>query len=148
MFLDHAVREERTGKLTVCPNDCSEAGQYYAILFGNVDLEDGRYAHLKDLVYHVFGADRTDHPEIHPINAFIGAYLRLEVLLKRKAHRLVLRDVADFFGCMEAKTGPLWEYRQEKGSKDHGFASFACVALSKAYRALQDAAALDEKTRI
>ena len=147
VFLDHAVRDEKTGELVACPGDCSEAGQYYAILFGDVDLENEQYAYLKDLVYNVFGADRTDHPEIHPINAFIGAYLRLEVLLKLKQYPLVLRDVAAFFGCMEATTGTLWEYRQEKGSKDHGFASFACVALSKAYQALQTVTALEEKTR-
>jgi len=136
VFLDHAVREEKTGELVVCPEDCSEAGQYYAILFGDVDLRDQTYAYLRDLIYNVFGADRKSHPEIHPINAFIGAYLRLEVLLKLEEYRLVMRDIADFFGCMEAETGTLWEYRQEKGSKDHGFASFACVALLRAHRAL------------
>ena len=51
---------------------------------------------------------------------FIGAYLRLEALLKMKQYDLVLQDVVGFFGNMEAYTGTLWEYKNGKGSYDHG----------------------------
>ena len=35
---------------------------------------------------------------------------------------------------MEQETGTLWEYRQGTGSRDHGFASYALVAMYKALR--------------
>lgn len=131
VFLDHAVRDEHHHLIR--QNDCSEACQYYAILFGGIDLGDSKYAALRRLVCEVFGATRREPmPEIAEINAFIGAYLRLEALLKLKEYKLVLRDVKEFFGQMEVETGTLWEYRENKGSRDHGFASYALVAILKA----------------
>ncbi|MBE6552964.1 MAG: hypothetical protein E7666_01325 [Ruminococcaceae bacterium] len=133
VFLDHAVRDEHHHLIRL--NDCSEACQYYAILFGGIDIQSEKYAKLHRLVTEIFGATRREPmPEIAEINAFIGAYLRLEALLKMKEYKLVLRDVKEFFGEMEQKTGTLWEYREGKGSRDHGFASYALVAILKALR--------------
>ncbi len=131
-FYDHAIRNA-DGKLILQTADCSEIAQYYAILFGGFDINKSKYAALKHLVTKLCYADSTEMPsDMEPINAFIGVYLRLEALLKIKEYALVLRDVRDFFGEMEALTGTLWEYRQLKGSRDHGFASYALVAMSKA----------------
>lgn len=131
VFLDHAVRDEHHHLIR--QNDCSEACQYYAVLFGGIDLQDPKYAALYRLITEVFGATRREPmPEIAEINAFIGVYLRLEALLKMKEYKLVLRDVKEFFGQMERETGTLWEYREKKGSRDHGFASYALVAIRKA----------------
>ena len=130
VFLDHAVREN--GKLTRC-GDCSEAGQYYAILFGGIDMHAPEYAGLRQLVLHTFRADRTELlEEIAPVNAFIGAYLRLEALLKMGENEKVLESLTTFFGGMAEETGTLWEYRERHGSRDHGFASYALVAMRKA----------------
>lgn len=130
LFLDHAVREN--GTLKRC-QDCSETGQYYAILFGGFDLMEPMYAELRHLVLDFFRADRTELlEEIVPVNAFIGAYLRLEVLLKMGENRRVLESLKDFFGGMVEKTGTLWELRQCRGSLDHGFAAYALVAMRKA----------------
>lgn len=71
-------------------------------------------------------------PEIMEVNAFIGAYLRMDTLLKMEEYELVLKDVEGFFGKMEEYTGTLWEYRQLKGSYDHGFASYAFVVIHRA----------------
>jgi alpha-L-rhamnosidase len=130
-FMDHALRDE-TGKL--CLQDhSSEACQYYAILFGGIDWNAPRFQPLKELVVSVFSPDRGEKmPEIIPVNAFIGAYLRIEALLKMGEHALLLDDLRGFFGKMEERTGTLWEYRQYKGSYDHGFASYAVVAAMKA----------------
>lgn len=137
VFLDHAIREE-DGTLKL-QQDCSEACQYYAILFGGIDICEPKYSELYRLVTQVFGADRKeDIPEIAEINAFIGIYLRLEALLKMNQNQLVLSDIRNFFGKMEAETGTLWEYRQRKGSRDHGFASYALVAMMKALRNLAE----------
>lgn len=130
LFLDHAVRED--GKLRRL-SDCSEAGQYYAILFGGIDMTAPDYAELRRLVLEVFGSDRKILlDEIAPINAFIGAYLRLEALLKMGENRAVLDSLAGFFGGMAEETGTLWEYREHHGSRDHGFASYALVAMRQA----------------
>lgn len=131
VFLDHAIRDEN-GVLVRQPH-CSEAGQYYAILFGDPDLTDPKYAELLRLIRSVFGPVRKEEcPDIAPINAFIGAYLRLDVLLKLKEYDLLRSDVADFFGQMNRDTGTLWEYRERHGSRDHGFASYTLAALSSA----------------
>lgn len=130
-FMDHAIRDE-TGVLQL-QDHASEACQYYAVLFGGIDIDSPRFAKLKDLILHVFSPDRGGKlPEIFEVNLFIGAYLRLETLLKMGKKELVLSDIRSFFGHMSQHTGTLWEYRQEQGSKDHGFASYALVAIMKA----------------
>ncbi len=135
LFYDHAVRGE-DGSLTLL-NDCSEVCQYYAILFGKVDLSDKKYEYLSDLVRNVFGAVRKrEMPEIVEINAFIGVYLRLEALLKIGEYELVLKDIEEFFGHMERATGTLWEHRDGKGSLDHGFASYALSAILQAKKGM------------
>ncbi len=127
-FMDHAIRDEN-GILQL-QGHSSEACQYYAVLFGGIDLNETRYKGLKDLILHVFSPNRNGKmPEIFEVNAFIGAYLRLEALLKMGEKELALSDVRSFFGQMAQHTGTLWEYRQEKGSKDHGFASYALVVV-------------------
>jgi alpha-L-rhamnosidase len=133
IFLDHAVRNENG--ILQRQQDCSEACQYYAILFAGIDLYDEKFWELRRLVLDVFGAERTEeHPEIAQINAFIGAYLRLEVLMKLKRFDLLVRDVKGLFGHMEKSTGTLWEYRQPTGSRDHGFASYALVTIQAALK--------------
>ena len=130
-FYDHAVRN-RSGVL-VLQKDCSEIAQYYAILFGGFDINDEKYAAFKHLVTKQCYADSTEMPaDMEPINAFIGVYLRLAALLHIKEYDLALDDVRAFFGQMEALTGTLWEYRQRNGSRDHGFASYALVAILRA----------------
>ncbi len=132
-FVDHALRDEK-GVLRV-QTDASEACQYYAVLFAGIDIYADRYQYLKKLILDVFTPDRDGvMPEIVEVNAFIGAYLRMEVLLKMKEYKLLLRDVKGFFGKMAEYTGTLWENRQFEGSYDHGFASYAFVAITEALK--------------
>ncbi len=137
-FLDHSVRNE-SGEAVLCP-EASEAGQYYALLFGNLDLADKKYSGFLRLIKEVFRPTRngeTERPEIAPVDLFIGAYLRIEALLKLGEWELVLRDVKGFFGDMARDTSTLWEYRRRHGSRDHGFASFAAVAVDRAINSLK-----------
>lgn len=133
LFTDNAVRNE-SGALQNTGNT-SEAGQYYALLFGNLDLDAPRYAALKAYLPNHFEGVAESGRRFVPVNAFIGLYLRIKTLLKLEWYELLLEDISDFFGGMAEKTGTLWEYRQMKGSFDHGFASYAayamCVALEK-----------------
>ena len=134
-FRDHAVRN-KAGVLELS-EDSSEACQYYAVLFGDIDLLSEEFAYLKYLITEVFTPNREDvMPEIFPVNMFIGAYLRMEALLQMKEYKLVLKDVEGFFGNMEKYTGTLWEYKQHKGSYDHGFASYALVVIKEALKHL------------
>lgn len=129
-FMDHAIRDD-SGKLVLQPH-ASEAGQYYAVLFSGIDINSDKYSYLKDLIINVFTPKRECMPEIFKVNAFIGAYLRLETLLKMEEYDILLSDIEGFFGKMTERTGTLWEYREFKGSHDHGFASYALVAIKKA----------------
>ena len=133
-FLDHAIRDEY-GKLCI-QDDSSEACQYYAILFGNVDIHDEKYSGLKNLVLNVFMPSREENvmPEIMRVNAFIGAYLRLEALCKMKEYQLALNNIEEFFESMEERTGTLWEFRELIGSHDHGFASYVYSVINEALR--------------
>lgn len=127
VFVDHAVRGE-DGVLRNL-RDCSEAGQYYALLFGGVSLDDPAYATLRALVRSGFADFDPDGRSFVPVNAFIGFYLRLCLLMELSWKEELIRDVKQFFGGMVASTGTLWEYKQFKGSFDHGFASLAALAI-------------------
>ncbi len=131
LFMDHAVRDA-SGAL-ILQSDCSEACQYYAMLFGKYDWRSERFDKLRRLVTEVFGSRRAgQRPDVAEVNAFIGAYLRLEALLAVGEYDLVPGEVKFFFGTMSDETQTLWEYRQRHGSRDHGFASYALVALRRA----------------
>ena len=133
LFTDNAVRDEN-GVLRNTGNT-SEAGQYYALLFGEIDINAPAYAkwraHVLSGCRGVADTGRT----FVPVNACIGLYLRLKALLELQEYQRLLDEVGDFFGGMAEKTGTLWEYREMKGSFDHGFASYAayamCVALER-----------------
>lgn len=137
-FLDHAIRD-KDGKLCRQEEHSSEACQYYAILFGGIDIHSEKYGELKHLVRNVFTPERGEDemPEIFRVNAFIGAYLRMETLLKMEEYELVLQNIEGFFGKMEEYTETLWEYRQYKGSQDHGFASYVLVVIEEALKQLR-----------
>ena len=77
--------------------------------------------------------NNPDFPsDMEPINAFIGIPLRIETLLKIKAYDLVLQEVAAYYGPMAEKTGTLWEMLELKSSLNHGFGSYALVAINRA----------------
>ena len=100
-------------------------------------MDAPKFQPLYHLVKNVFAPDRNGAmSDIMEVNAFIGAYLRLEALLKLEEYELLLKDVVGFFDNMGEYTETLWEYRQYKGSCDHGFASYALVAIEKAVKGL------------
>ena len=131
LFTDNAVRDG-DGVLKNTGNT-SEACQYYAYLFGNIDLSDKKYGNYKKHL--VSGCKETVEKgrKITPVNAFIGLYLRIKSLLAMERYDVLLNEVEGFLGGMADKTGTLWENRTTRGSLDHGFASYAayamCVAL-------------------
>lgn len=134
-FIDNAVRNEEG---VLCPtSNCSETCQYYAYFFNIADVNDAKYDTLTNTVIHVFGPTRKESgemPEIAFSNAFIGNYLRIIILLRLKQFDKVISDIKGYFLKMASFTGTLWEYDdietiKKYGSMNHGFASFAGVAL-------------------
>ena len=130
-FHDHAIRNE-DGSLCVLEEDITETCQYYAFYMGVATKEE--YPELWNTLLNDFTADRVERglwSEIHPANAFIGYYLRLDLLSKENEKDAVLKDIEDFFYSMAEKTGTLWEHNKPKASCNHGFASHVIVWLNK-----------------
>lgn len=129
VFVDHAIRNE-DGVLENAPH-VSEAGQYYAALFGKLDLDSAKFTAFKAGLQDGFTAfaSRRKDMEFCAVDAFIGFYLRLNVLLEMGDPALMDQNLKAFFGGMCATTGTLWEYKTPHKSLDHGFASYAAVTL-------------------
>lgn len=128
VFLDHSVKGE-DGSLQR-KGDFSEAGQYYAVLFGGVDLEKPRYAKLKAHILDGFAAFDPNAENFVPVNMFIGFFLRLLVLIRMDRRDLLKQNIKKKFLPMVELTDTIWEYNfhQRNGSYDHGFSSFAAIA--------------------
>ncbi len=126
-FTDNAVREN--GSLRVTANR-SEVCQYYAFYFGCAS--PGDRAGLWDTLATRFGPARDAakvYPDVHPANAFIGNYLRIELLSRAGLCSQIRDEVADFFVYMADRTGTLWENTHALASCDHGFASHVAHCL-------------------
>ncbi len=112
---------------------CTEACQYYAFFCGVATPEQDAelWVRLRD----EFGSVRTEtgaYPEVAPANAFIGNYLRLELLQRYGETERMLEDIRGFFLPMAEKTGTLWENMTPTASCNHGFASHVLVWLDRA----------------
>ncbi len=120
-FCDNAVRQN--GKL-VLSGECTETCQYYAF-FCDVATPQS-HSELWNTLVHSFGYDREArglYSEIHPSNAFIGNYLRLELLCRFGLYEELYDNIKGYFTYMAERTGTLWEHTATKASCNHGFAS-------------------------
>jgi len=126
-FVDNATREG--GRLTVTSNT-TEVCQYYAFYFNIATPE--KYPDLWNILVHKLGPSRKntgDYPQVHVANAFIGNYLRLEILSRYNLKNKILKEMENFFTYMVEKTGTLWEHAGDYASCDHGFASHVVRCL-------------------
>jgi alpha-L-rhamnosidase len=121
-FVDNAVREN--GKLKVT-NNTTEACQYYAFFCG-IATPDSHPALWKRLV-NEFGPNRDNkisYPNVFRANAFIGNYLRMDILSRYGLQSQMLLEIQDYFHAMADRTGTLWEHMEHHASCNHGFASY------------------------
>ena len=135
-FCDHAVRRA-DGSLEILKGDVTETCQYYAFFFKVATPET--YPALWKTLVDEFGPKRYDpndrgkmlsHPEIWPANAFIGNYLRLELLARAGLVKNIVDETRGYFLYMADRTGTLWENdTPARSSCNHGFASHAAVLL-------------------
>jgi len=121
-FVDNAKRQpDGTLKLS---GERTETCQYYAFFFHTATPQ--RYPALWETLRADFGPERhqnSKHPEIHFANAFIGNYLRLELLSRQGLTAQILAETKGYFLKMADQTGTLWEHDTTQASCCHGFAS-------------------------
>lgn len=120
-YCDNAHRVD--GAL-VLSGERTESCQYYAFFCDVATPEKDPW--LWETLVKDFGYNRQQnglYPEIWPANAFIGNYLRLD-LLDRYGYKEALYDnIKGYFTYMADKTGTLWENVGDYASCNHGFAS-------------------------
>jgi len=127
-FVDNAMRKA-DGTLEVTRNR-TETCQYYAFIF-DVATPSTHKALWEKLVTE-FGPDRDAgkvHKDIHPSNAFIGFFLRLDILSRYGRSDLVLDQLYKNYLPMAERTGTLWEHKDTSASCNHGFASHVAHIL-------------------
>lgn len=89
---------------------------------------------LWETIVNDFGPDREHTKkwqDIYPSNAFIGNYLRLELLSNAGIYDKLEADIRRYFDYMAIRTGTLWENQKESASCNHGFASHVLIWLDK-----------------
>lgn len=143
-FRDQALREN--GAL-VCQDCVTEVCQYYAFFFGIADKK--RNPRLFERLVNEFGPDRQNegnYPEVWPANAFIGNYLRMEILSKEGRAEQLLQETKGYFDYMALRTGTLWENTGAYASCNHGFASHITHCLYRDVLGVEEIT--EEKVRI
>ncbi len=128
-FCDNALRID--GKL-VLSGERTEACQYYAFFFDIATPQS--HPELWNTLVNDFGYDRKEkglHPEIYPANAFIGNYLRLDLLDRYGLLTELYDDIKGYFCYMADTTGTLWEHDAPHASCNHGFASHVIHWMKK-----------------
>ena len=137
-FCDNAVYKDGKAELSY---DCTESCQYYAFFTGVATKE--LYPGLWQTLVSDFGPKRklegmNKYPEIAFANAFIGNYLRLQILCDAGLYEELLDNVRGYFDYMAQKTGTLWELDAPQASCNHGFASHVAVWLCEIYGKEED----------
>lgn len=127
-FVDNAVRG-KGGKLEVTRNR-TETCQYYAFYLGTATPES--HPELWTKIMNEFGPVRQTtkaYPEIYPSNAFIGNYLRMELLSREGRSKQILEENQSYYIPMARQTGTLWENMTSTASCNHGFAAHMARVL-------------------
>lgn len=120
-FRDNAVRKDG---ILIPAGNRTEVCQYYAFFLGTAtpELYPELWSKLKDDFGPVRHTDNP-YPDVHFANAFIGNYLRLEILSREGLVKQLLNESIAEYKKMEEITGTLWENMTPTASCNHGFAS-------------------------
>lgn len=136
-FIDNAVRVD--GVLVPQPENRTETCQYYAFFLETAKPES--YPELWKTLVGDFGPEREAknlYEEIYPSNAFIGNYLRLELLSRYGEVDQMVRESVKYFEPMAQLTGTLWENVHTRASLNHGFASHIAHAYYRDVLGVKD----------
>ena len=119
----------------------TEACQYYAFFCGVATPSETPV--LWERLLNDFGPHRVIKGEwpnlaadakwknVHPANAFIGNYLRLEILCRYGENERLYENIRGYFLKMAELTGTLWENDGTTASCNHGFASHVVYWMDK-----------------
>ncbi len=146
-FVDNAVRDEN-GELEVTDNT-TEVCQYYAFFFNIATPET--HPELWKKLTTAFGPNRDDkvtYPDVFIANAFIGNYLRMDILSRYGLQEQLLSEVQDYFYGMAKQTGTLWENMKSSASCNHGFASYLGHVLYRDVLGINNVDYLNKKVTI
>lgn len=122
-FIDNAMPDQ-DGVLKITKNK-TEACQYYAFYFDIVN--PNTHGELWQKLVTEFGPKRdvkSVHPTVFAANAFVGNYMRMDLLSRYNLKNQMIAEMQDFFYAMAQKTGTLWEHMGTQASCNHGFASY------------------------
>jgi len=139
------IRKESLGELFFCDNsvygddgvarlsgEVTESCQYYAFFTGVATPDED--ARLWKTLLEDFGPERKQTGKwanVYFANAFIGNYLRCELLMREGELAALETNIRGYFDYMAQKTGTLWENDQDYASCNHGFASHVLIWLDK-----------------
>jgi len=126
-FIDNAVRQ---GDQLVVTKNHTETCQYYAFFFGLATPDS------QPELWHTLLQDYSpcrpaaERPKaLDPANAFIGYYLRMELLSRFGVLTQLQDELKALFLPMVRITGTLWENMNTNASCNHGFASHVAHSL-------------------
>ncbi len=142
-FVDNVVRVNGNLKIT---ENTTEVCQYYAFFFNLATPIS--HPELWDRLVNEFGPNRdvnVVYPNVFQANAFMGNYMRMDILSRYNLQNQVIREVQDFFYTMAEQTGTLWENMQSHASCNHGFASYIGHVLYRDALGIKD---IDRKNKI
>ena len=126
--------EQKINNEYVNPGNYSEVWHYNAFYTGVATKEED--AELWKILQEDFGYQRKEtclYPEVAFANAFIGNYLRIELLYRDGKFDEVLDNIRGYFIGMAKETGTLWEHDKPEASCNHGFASHIIYWLAGIY---------------
>lgn len=112
-------------------NEITETCQYYAFFFDIATPDE--YPELWNTVITRFGPGKKNE-NIYPADAFVGNYLRLEILSRYGLKKQLLEESVGYFGYMADRTGTLWEKISDNASCNHGFASYVAYLIGNDLR--------------
>lgn len=128
-FADNAIREDDILKVT---KNKSEVCQYYAFFFGLAT--EHTHQKLWYRLVHEFGIIREKtnaYLDVAKANAFIGNFLRLELLSNAGLINQWIYEATQYFNHMITLTGTLWEHNDITASCNHGFGSYVVYWIYK-----------------
>lgn len=145
-FCDNAVR--KNGKLERTTHH-TEVCQYYAFFFRTATPET--YPELWKVLRDEFGPIRKEkntYPDVEFANAFIGNYLRLELLSREGLSKQILDESIAEYLIMADQTGTLWENMTSTASCNHGFAAHLERVLVRDILGLYDVSPTEKTIRL
>jgi NAD(P)-dependent dehydrogenase (short-subunit alcohol dehydrogenase family) len=126
---DQKIVNDLAATLPICK--CADVTDPEVIArLGVADIDTD--SELWNILVNDFGSKRKQtckYSEIAFSNAFIGNYLRCELLMRNGLKEQLEEDIRGYFLGMAKRTGTLWEHDSVMASCNHGFASHVLMWL-------------------